>query len=253
MYTYSIKRAKIAKRLGKQVVVTVGSAGASMGATSVPVDALTGPLPNGITLSFGGSKVATLTAAAAKGATSLTVSALPVALVDDDEAVFGGYGPAAVINAVQMMTGNVRVRSAEGYGDDELKVIAGSKIGGGGQCRMLGVTLEALAIITGDEITDDPGVRVLAVDTGRLPHFGIVGMAEERPGVDTEDAGDGDELIFLPNCVATSDITLGTFEDGAFQTVEFSYGAVKSGDYKIINIIERETTGDFTIPPADIL
>jgi hypothetical protein len=219
----------------------------------VPVDALSGPLPNGTVLDFGGGKTAMLTSAAAAGAITLAVSALPEALADDDAAVFGGYGSAVTVRAVQMMSGSVRIRSAEGFGDDELKVIAASKVGGAGQIRMLGVTLEALAVITGDDIVDNPGVRTLPVNTGRLPHFGIVGQAEARPGVDTEDAGDGDELIFVPNAVATSDLTLGTFGDGEFQTVEFNYGAVRSGDYAVVNIIERETTGDYTLPPQDIL
>lgn len=73
------------------VVVDVGAAGAVAGATSVPVSpALSGPIPNGTVLDFGGAKFARLTAAAAAGATSLTVAALPTALVDADVATYKG-------------------------------------------------------------------------------------------------------------------------------------------------------------------
>lgn len=76
------------------VVVTVGAAGAAIDATTVPVDALPGALPNGTLLDFGGKKFARLTAAAASGATSLTVSALATALVDNDTATYAGSADA---------------------------------------------------------------------------------------------------------------------------------------------------------------
>lgn len=66
----------------------VGAAGAAQGATSVPVAALTGAIPSGTTLDFGGAKFARLTAAAAAGATALTVAALPTALVSGDTATY---------------------------------------------------------------------------------------------------------------------------------------------------------------------
>lgn len=74
------------------VVVNVGAAGALAGATSVPVDALSGPIPAGTLLWFSGTKFARLTAAAAAAATSLTVSALPAALVDADVTTYAGVG-----------------------------------------------------------------------------------------------------------------------------------------------------------------
>lgn len=83
-----------------QVQVTVGSAGAAIAATTIPIAALTlsNPLskltgniiPVGTTLDFGGSKFATLTAAAAVGATSLTVRALVTAVVNNDTATYIG-------------------------------------------------------------------------------------------------------------------------------------------------------------------
>lgn len=79
------------------VVVTVGAAGAIATATSVPVDALSGPIPSGTTLHFGTNKYATLTADAATGATSLTVAAIPTALVDNDTATYSGVGASVTV------------------------------------------------------------------------------------------------------------------------------------------------------------
>lgn len=68
--------------------VTVAVAGAAIGATTVPVAALTAAIPTGRRLVFlpGSNKTARLTAPAAIGATSLTVEALAVALVSADSA-----------------------------------------------------------------------------------------------------------------------------------------------------------------------
>lgn len=78
------------------VVVVVGAAGAAGGATSVPVAALSGAIPNGTVLDFGTTKYARLTAAAAAGATTLTVAALPTALVSTDTARYAGVGSLSV-------------------------------------------------------------------------------------------------------------------------------------------------------------
>jgi len=78
------------------VKVVVGAAGAAANATSVPVDALLGPIPDNALLDFGGKKFARLNGAAAEGATSLTVDALATALVDDDTAMYAGVGKKSV-------------------------------------------------------------------------------------------------------------------------------------------------------------
>jgi hypothetical protein len=72
------------------VTVTVNGA-ASAGATSITVQALSGPIPSGTVLNFtGAGEFAVLTAAAAAGATSLTVEALDAAIEDTDTALFPG-------------------------------------------------------------------------------------------------------------------------------------------------------------------
>lgn len=72
------------------VRVTVDTAGAAANATAVPVTALSGAIPSGTLLDFGGKKFARLSAAAAAGATSLTVDALATALVAADVATYAG-------------------------------------------------------------------------------------------------------------------------------------------------------------------
>ncbi len=74
------------------VIATVGVAGAAQGATSVPVAALTGPIPSGTLLDFGGAKFARTTALAATNATAIAVSALPTALVSGDKTTYSPRG-----------------------------------------------------------------------------------------------------------------------------------------------------------------
>lgn len=257
MFIYSIKSAGIAKKLGGLAVVTVGVGGAAAAATSVPVTALTKSMPVGTVLEFGTrAKIATLTAAAAVGATSITVSALPNALTAADVA-YSGYGPRRYNLEVQMVGGTVRVRSAEGFSNDRLAVVASSKIGGAGNCRLLGIDIDAMAVALGETvIVNGSGatqVRTLSVTTGRLPHFGIIGMSEQQQGADSDEVALGDALIFMPNVVPTSDITQGAFEDGNLATVEFPYTGVPADPFKVLNIIERATSGDYILPPANIL
>lgn len=257
MFVYSIKSAKLAKRLSGHTLVTVDTGGASAAATSVPVEALAAAIPVGTVLEFGTpTKIATLTSAAALGATSLTVSALPEALTAGDEA-YSGYGPRVSELEVQMVSGNARVRSAEGFANDRLAVVASSKIAGSGQCRILGIDIDAMAVVLGETVivtgSGTTQVRTLSIAPGRLPHFGIIGQADQQQGVDSDETADGDELIFMPNVVPTSDITVGSMEDGNLQTVEFSYTGVTSTPYNIVNVIERATGGTYTMPPVGIV
>lgn len=111
------------------VVVTVDVAGAAANATSVPVTALSGPVPSGTTLHFGPKKFATLTAAAATGATSLTVEALPTALVGGDQATYAGTKK-KVVKSGTFVGRTITERDAgTGFGpaassDDEVYLVA---------------------------------------------------------------------------------------------------------------------------------
>ena len=111
------------------VVVNVGAAGASIGATSVPVDALTGPIPSGTTIWFSAGKFIHLTAAAAAGATSLTVTAIPTALVDADVATYAGTGRRTVYSGTPVGRTIAERDAGTGYGpavstDDEIMLVA---------------------------------------------------------------------------------------------------------------------------------
>jgi hypothetical protein len=111
------------------VVATVGVAGAAQGATSVPVAALTGAIPSGTVLDFGGAKFARLTAAAAAGATSLTVAALPTALVSTDTARYTGVGVRDVPSGTLLGRTVTEREAGTGYGpwasgDDEVYLLA---------------------------------------------------------------------------------------------------------------------------------
>jgi hypothetical protein len=111
------------------VSAVVGAAGALAGATSVPVAALTGPIPNGTVLDFGGAKFAVLTAAAAAGAVALTVRALPTALVSGDTALYEGTQLNTVVSGT-LIGRTITERDANtGYGpaadaDDEIFLVA---------------------------------------------------------------------------------------------------------------------------------
>lgn len=111
------------------VVATVGVAGAAQGATSVPVAALSGAIPNGTVLDFGGAKFARLTAAAAAGATSLTVAALPTALVSTDAARYAGITQKTVPSGTLLGRTIAERDAGTGYGpwatsDDEVYLLA---------------------------------------------------------------------------------------------------------------------------------
>ncbi len=66
-----------------------GGVAPNVGATTLNVNALPGPLPNGSILIFGVGKFAELTAAAATGATTLSVKPLVAALAVGDDAIGG--------------------------------------------------------------------------------------------------------------------------------------------------------------------
>lgn len=73
--------------LGETAVqtVVVGAAGAAVGATTVPVDALAEPIPAQTRIDFGDKGTVVTSAAAADAAVTITVEPLETALVDNDE------------------------------------------------------------------------------------------------------------------------------------------------------------------------
>ena len=112
------------------VAATVGAAGAALGATSVPVAALTGPIPSGTILDFGSAKFARTTALAAVGATTIAVAALPTALVSGDKATYSPRGARKNIPPGTLVGRTLAERDAEtpfglaADADDEVYLIA---------------------------------------------------------------------------------------------------------------------------------
>lgn len=113
-----------------RVKVDVGSAGASVDATTVPVEALSGAIPNGTALYFGGSKkFALLTAAAAAGDTEITVQALPTALLDADVAYYEPNEDRPIASGTPVGRTKAERDAGTGFGpadkdDDELFLVA---------------------------------------------------------------------------------------------------------------------------------
>ena len=111
------------------VVVVVGVAGAAQNAVSIPVAALSGPIPAGTVLWFGTNKFAELTANAATGATSLTVTAIPTALVSTDTATYQGVGTSKTVPSGTVVGRTFSERDAgtaygpAGASDDEVYII----------------------------------------------------------------------------------------------------------------------------------
>ncbi len=71
-------------------VLVTATANAIVGATTISVTALSGPIPSGTLLDFGGSKLAITTALAAAAATSISVRALGVQVNNTDTARYAG-------------------------------------------------------------------------------------------------------------------------------------------------------------------
>lgn len=111
------------------VFVDVGAAGALAAATTVPVAALSGPIPNGTTIKLGTNKYMTLNAAAAAGATSLTVLPLVQALVDADTGWYEGTELETVVSGTLVGRTYTERDANTGFGpaadaDDEFYLVA---------------------------------------------------------------------------------------------------------------------------------
>lgn len=162
----------------------------------------------------------------------------------------GTYGSLVDVMSIQVASSTLRIQSGELTGDDRITAVAARALAGQLQIRFGGALLEVLEVITGvasaSSLTSPNRVRRLRIPGGqRMPAFGFVGQGLAEEGL-------GDQLVFVPNCKVTSDIQITMNEFGNFQVVEFTAMAVADSVYGIINVIPRETTGAFTIPPANI-
>jgi hypothetical protein len=168
------------------VVVTVGTGGAAQGATTVPVTALPGALPNGTTLDFGGAKFARLTAAAAAGATSLTVAALPTAVVAGDTATYVGPNgkktlPAGTVVGSLLGSGKVSPRIVTT--NPAIGVLETSAVEGETQAALTGYGVIAGGILYENLLPDASGSpKVLATAVKTELNANGTGFAFEQYG-----------------------------------------------------------------------
>jgi hypothetical protein len=110
-------------------VTATSPAGAALGATAIPVSALTNPIPSGTLLYFGAGVYARLTALAALGATSLAVEALPVAVPAGASATYLGLGKKTVRSGTYVGRTYAERDAGTGFGpaastDDERFLVA---------------------------------------------------------------------------------------------------------------------------------
>jgi hypothetical protein len=112
-----------------RVVVDVGAAGAAQFAVAVPVAALTGPIPRGAVITFGGGKSLRLAADSPAGAVSHTTDPIPLALVDADVSEYPGAGGKYVPSGTVVGRTFAERDANTGFGpaadaDDEVYLIA---------------------------------------------------------------------------------------------------------------------------------
>jgi hypothetical protein len=106
------------------------TANAAVDAISIAVTALSGKIPTGTMLDFGGKKFARVTAEAALNATAIAVSAIPTALVTNDAATYKGVGKKRVASGTLVGRTYTERDNKVGFGpadvtnDDEIYLTA---------------------------------------------------------------------------------------------------------------------------------
>lgn len=161
------------------------------------------------------------------------------------------YGTLVDVMSVQMMGSAIAVVSGELTGDDRITAQFSRLIAGNINVRFAGALLEVLAVVFGIAVvasgtTPNRIEHHRLVGGARLPYFGMIGQGLAEEGL-------GDMLVFAPKIKITSDITLTNMEYGAWQICEFTARAVDDQDWGILNIVRRETTGTFVMPPAGLV
>lgn len=161
------------------------------------------------------------------------------------------YGTLADVMSVQMMGSAVDVVTADLTGDDRITATFARLISGEINVRFAGNLLEVLAVVFGIAIvasgTTPARIQHFRIPGGsRAPYFGMIGQGLAEEGL-------GDMLVFVPKIKVTSQIKLTNMEYGAWQICEFTAKAVDDEDWGIVNIVRRETTGSYVMPPAGLV
>ncbi|HEY6872690.1 MAG TPA: choice-of-anchor D domain-containing protein [Geobacteraceae bacterium] len=176
---------------GEPVTATVGAGGAAAGATSIPVAALSGAIPNGTLLDFvsngtGALTVARLTAAVAKGDTQLLVAPLPTALASGDSATFEGNDVVTPLVNLQWAVDGKTIAATvpSGIKTGQLTVTRGDN----GKTTTVGVTLHV----------NSPNIPVIRVSPPAPSCLTEAGGVEGcRPIQDAIDAAKNGSLILM--------------------------------------------------------
>lgn len=155
------------------------------------------------------------------------------------------------VMSVQMMGSAVDTVAAELTGDDRITAQFARLIAGEISVRWAGRLLEVLAVVFGiasvaSGVTPSRVEHFRIVGGTRLPYFGMIGQGLAEEGL-------GDMLVFVPKIKPTSQIKLTNMEYGAWQIAEFTARAVDDQDWGIVNLVRRETTGTYTMPPAGLV
>jgi len=111
------------------VVVTVTTPGAAALDTDIGCEPLSGPIPVGTVLDFGGVKFATLTQSASAGDTFLVVRELPNNIAEGDTATYKGVGKVVIPTGTPVGRTFDERAAGEGFGpateaDDEVYLVA---------------------------------------------------------------------------------------------------------------------------------
>lgn len=159
----------------------------------------------------------------------------------------GSYGSLQDVMSVQALNVTMQQVSAILNGDDQITATAANAIGGQAVFRFGGISLDALAIMTGKAVGTISSVEQIQIEGGdRMPYFGIIGKALAAEGT-------GDTWYYLPKAKITGDFSFGQMEYGTFTIPEVTVQLVNDASYGIINIITHPTALDITVmPPADI-
>lgn len=151
------------------------------------------------------------------------------------------------IMSVQMMGVTLQFSQAQLTGDNRITATAALGIGGTVQVRFGGISLTALAVMTGRANTTISSVIQSAIKGGdRMPYFGIIGKTPAAEGL-------GDLWVYCPKVKIMSDFTVAMLEYGAFAIPEVTCQLVDDDTYGIYNIITHPTNLAITVmPPVNI-
>jgi hypothetical protein len=151
------------------------------------------------------------------------------------------------VMSAQMANVTMQMISAILNGDDSITAAAARAIGGEQQMRWGGVSMSALAVMTGKAVTTISSVNQLQIAGGdRMPYFGVIAKA-------LVEEGGGAFWVYLPKVKIMSNFTLVQMEYGAFAIPEVTCQLVDDASYGVINLIADAANIDVTVmPPANI-